>query len=138
MAAIFPASTDGGGQSFAFPDVCKTPAPPGPPLPLPYPNIAMLTDSSETSSKVKICNKKAVHKSSEVTRTSADEPGVAGGVVSSKDMGETKWKQGSSKVKIEGKDAVHLVCAAGHNGTNSNAPGGVQVAPSQTKVIVAP
>src|SRR5438105_1673281 len=107
MAAIFPASTDGGGQAFAFPDVCKTPAPPGPPVPIAYPNLGMLTDSSETSSKVKICNKKAVHKSSQITRTSGDEPGLAGGVVSGKNLGELKWKQGSSKVKIEGKDAVH-------------------------------
>ena len=29
-----------GGLSIAFPDVCKTPAPPAPPIPIPYPNIA--------------------------------------------------------------------------------------------------
>ncbi len=35
MAAIFPASTKGGGQCFAIPDVCLTPAPPAPPIPVP-------------------------------------------------------------------------------------------------------
>ena len=33
---------------------------------------------------------------------------------------------------------VHLTSMTGHNGTNANVPAGVQVAPSQTKVIVAP
>jgi len=39
---MFPASTKGGGQLFAFPDVCKVPAPPAPPIPTPFPNIGML------------------------------------------------------------------------------------------------
>ena len=139
MPAIFPASTDGGGQCMAFPDVCKTPAPPSPsPVPLPYPNVAMLTDAKETSGKVKICNKKTVHKGSEISRSSGDEAGTLGGVVSSKNMGEGKFKKGSSKVQIEGNDAVHLTSMSGQNGTNANIPPGAQVAPSQTKVLVSP
>ena len=33
-----PASTKGGGMSIVFPDVCKTPSPPEPFVPVPYPN----------------------------------------------------------------------------------------------------
>jgi len=36
---MFPASTYKGGAVAAFPDVCKTPAPPAPQVPAPYPNI---------------------------------------------------------------------------------------------------
>jgi hypothetical protein len=34
------------GMSMAFPDVCLTPAPPAPPMPIPYPNIAMSSDTA--------------------------------------------------------------------------------------------
>jgi superfamily II DNA helicase RecQ len=48
MVAIFPASTKGGGVCFAFPDVCLTPAPPAPPIPIPYPNIGQVSSASKT------------------------------------------------------------------------------------------
>ena len=35
-----------GGMSTVFPDVCKTPAPPAPPIPIPYPNIGKAADTS--------------------------------------------------------------------------------------------
>ncbi len=34
-----------GGMSMVFPDVCKTPAPPAPPVPIPYPNIGKSSDT---------------------------------------------------------------------------------------------
>ena len=34
------------GISIAFPDVCKTPAPPAPFVPIPYPNIAKSGDTA--------------------------------------------------------------------------------------------
>lgn len=36
---MFPASTHQGQAVHAFPDVCKTPAPPAPQVAVPYPNI---------------------------------------------------------------------------------------------------
>lgn len=36
---MFPASTHKGQAVLSFPDVCKTPAPPAPPVPIPYPSI---------------------------------------------------------------------------------------------------
>jgi hypothetical protein len=135
-----PASTNGDGQCFAFPDVCKTPSPAGP-VPIPYPNIAMLNQASggTVSSKVKIMGKKAATEATEITMSSGDEAGSVGGVVSNKIKGSAKFKQGSSKVKIEGKGAAYLGAMVGQNdGSNSNMPAGHQVAPSQTKVTVMP
>jgi hypothetical protein len=139
---MFPASTNGGGQCFAFPDVCKTPAPPAPFVPIPYPNIAMCTQASggSCSAKVKIVGKKAIIKGTEITLSSGDEGGTAGGgMVSSKFKGPAQYKKGSSHVKVEGKELCHLTSMVGQNGgSNANVPPGTQVAPSQTKVTVMP
>jgi|SRR6185295_2879243 len=137
---MFPATTNGGGQC-AIPgplDTCKTPSPGGP-VPLPYPNMATLSqaDGGTCSDKVKIMNNKACTVKTEITMSSGDEAGTAGGgVVSSKFKGPVTFKSGSAKVKIEGEKAVHATSTTGHNGTNANMPSGVQVAPSQTKVMV--
>lgn len=138
---IFGASTNGGGQCVIFPDVCKTPTPGGP-VPIPYPNIAMLTQISggTASSKVKIMGKKTATKDTEITMSSGDEAGNAGGgVVSNKFKGPAKCKKGSSKVKVEGKAIAYHTCMWGQNGgSNANHPAGIQVAPSQMKVTVNP
>lgn len=138
---MLPASTNGDGQCAAFPDVCKTPTPGGP-VPLPYPNIAMLTQASSgtLSSKVKIMGKKAATENTEISMSSGDEAGSAGGgVVSNKIKGSAKFKQGSSKVKIEGHGAAYHGAMVGQNdASNSNMPAGHQVSPSQTKVTVMP
>lgn len=137
---MFPATTNGGGQCFAFPDVCKTPSPAGP-VPIPYPNLAMPNQASGStcSSKVKILNKKVCTTKTEISMSSGDEAGTAGGVVSSKFKGAAKYKKGSGKVKVEGAPMVHLLSITAMNGgSNANMPPGFQVAPSQTKVLVMP
>lgn len=123
---------------MAFPDVCKTPAPPAPPVPIPYPNTAMLNQATKTSKKVKIMKKEAATTKTEIPKSMGDEAGVAGGVVSGRNMDKVKFMKGSMKVKVEGAPLIYLTSMTGHNGANANAPTGVQVAPSQTKVIVAP
>ena len=135
---MFPASTNGGGQCFAFPDVCKVPAPPAPPIPTPFPNIGMLTQAkgSSCSSKVKIKNKKVVTKKTEISRTSGDEAGTLKGMISSTNMDKAKYSAGVSKVKVEGNDIINQLKPSKHNGSSANAPPGMQVAPSQTCVIV--
>ncbi|MDX2440595.1 MAG: DUF4150 domain-containing protein [Desulfobacterales bacterium] len=138
MAAIYPASTKGGGQCFAMPDVCLTPAPPAPPVPIPYPNIGMVNQAKKTSTKVKFGGKEVVTKKSEISRSSGDEAGVNKGVVSGMNMDKVTFKSGSSKVKAEGQKVVHLTIMTGHNGSNANNPAGAQIVPSQTKVLIAP
>ena len=136
MAAVFPASTKGGGTAFYMPDVCLTPAPPAPPVPIPYPNTGMVNQTKKTAKKVKFVNKEVVTKKSEVSRSMGDEAGVNKGVMSGMNMSKVLFKKGSSKVKIEGQDCIRLTSMTGHNGSNANAPMGAQIAPSQSKVIV--
>ncbi|MEC7521044.1 MAG: PAAR-like domain-containing protein [Myxococcota bacterium] len=135
---MFPASTKGGGQAFAFPDVCKVPAPPAPPIPVPFPNIAMLTQANggTCSKKVKILNQPVVTKATEIPRTMGDEAGTLKGVSSGTNMDKATFKVGVSKVKVEGNDIVNMLKTTAHNGASANAPAGNVIAPSQTKVIV--
>lgn len=138
MPAIFPASTKAGGQCFGMPDTCLTPAPPSPPVPVPYPNTGMVNQVSKTSTKVKFAGKEVVTISSEVPRSMGDEAGVNKGIMSGMNMSKVTYKKGSMKVKIEGKDCIHLTSMSAHNGMSANMPAGAQIAPSQTKVIVSP
>jgi len=134
---MFPASTKGGGVCMGFPDVCKVPAPPAPPIPTPFPNIGQLAqaDGSTCTQKIKIENKPALTLKSEIPMTSGDEAGSAGGLVSGKIKGPVKFIKGSTKVIFEGTPAVFLTSMTGQNGSNANVPCGNQVAPSQAKVI---
>lgn len=135
---MFPAATNGGGQATAIPDVCQVPAPPGPNVPTPFPNVAMLNQASSStcSGRVRIANRKVCTVQTEIARTSGDEAGTAKGVVSGTQMGKAVFRSGVSRVQVEGHDiAVHLRPTA-HNGSNANAPAGAHVVPSQTAVIV--
>lgn len=136
---MFPATTNGGGQCFAFPDTCKTPAPPAPPVPVPYPNIGMPTDANPgtCSLKVLILNKQACTVMTQITRSSGDEAGVAGGVVSGMNLGPVSYLMGSTKVLVEGNPLVTQMSQTAHNGASANMPMGTQVAPSQVKVMAS-
>lgn len=135
---MFPVCTRAGGQGFAFPDVCKVPAPPAPPVPTPFPNIAMLNQANAgtCSKKVKVMNQPVITKMSEVTRTMGDEAGVAGGVSSGTNMDKATFKTGVTTVKVEGNDVINMLKPTAHNGASANAPAGSVIAPGQTKVVV--
>jgi hypothetical protein len=134
---MLPASSKGGGQCVAgAPDVCKTPSPAGP-VPVPYPNIGMVNQASGTCSKVLFQKKQSVTISSKIPSSKGDEPGTAGGVISNCNMGKIVYKKASSKVFAKGKKVSHVTSLTAHNGANANVPVGAQVAPSQTKVMVA-
>lgn len=124
---------------MAMPDVCKVPAPPAPPVPTPFPNIAMLNqaDGSTCSDRVRILNRKACTVRTEVSRTSGDEAGTLKGVVSNSTMGKAVFRQGSARVRVEGAALVTALKPTAHNGSNANAPAGSQLVPSQTTVIIS-
>ena len=63
------------------------------------------------------------------------EAGTLKGMVSSTNMDKVKRSMAYAKVKVEGAQIVTVMKMTGHNGSNSNAPPGQQLAPSQTKVI---
>ena len=123
---MFPASTKAGGQVFAFPDVCKVPAPPAPPIPTPFPNIGMCNqaDGGTCSQKVKILNQPVITKASEIPTTMGDEAGTLKGVSSGTNMDKATFKMGVSKVKVEGNDIVNLLKTTAQNGSSANAPAG--------------
>jgi hypothetical protein len=99
--------------------VCKTPSPAGP-IPIPYVNIAKTSDLADGSKKVKIEKNPAALKSSNLSMSSGDEPGSAGGIISSKIKGKATWATSSMDVKIEGKGAVRFLDVVQHNGNSFN------------------
>jgi hypothetical protein len=136
MPAIMSAATKAGGMYFAMPDVCLTPAPPAPPIPIPYPNLAQVASTDGAIDKVLIENKETVTEGSKVPNSSGDEAGVKGGVVSGKNMDQVQPKMFSSVVFAKGKKVVMLTSMSAHNGSSANMPAGAMIAPSQGKVIV--
>ena len=131
----------GSGMCMAMPDVCKTPTPPVGPVPIPYPNIAQLAmaNPGTCAMKVLIVNKPAATMQTIIMLSSGDEPGVAGGVVSSLFIGPAQFKLGSTVVMIEGSPAAYMGGMVGQNGVaNANNPAGSQIVPSQFVVDVAP
>lgn len=110
---------DGGTHVAGVPDVCKTPSPGGP-IPIPYPNMAMSSDLAEGTKKVKIQGAMAAHKSASISKSSGDEPGTIGGVVSNVNRGKMAFTLYSMDVKLEGENAVRFADMGPGNGNSYN------------------
>jgi uncharacterized protein DUF4150 len=106
------------GMSTAFPDVCKTPSPGGP-VPIPYPNIARSADSADTSTSVEVDGQPIMLKSSNFSKSSGDEPGSAGGVVSNVNRGKAMFVNYSFDVKVEGQNVPRKMDPMKQNGSGS-------------------
>ncbi len=107
-----------GGQSPVFPDVCKTPSPGGP-IPIPYPNIGMSSNTSKGAKKVKTDGKMPMVKGAKYSTSTGDEGGTAGGgVISSKIKGEAEFLMYSFDVKFEGKNVCRMGDPMFHNKKN--------------------
>jgi len=91
------------GISTAFPDVCKTPAPPAPFVPIPYPNIAMSSDTAMGTKKVKCDGEPIMIQGANFSKSSGDEAGSMGGMVSMTIKGKAEPTLFSFDVKAEGK-----------------------------------
>ena len=109
--------SDGISAAMA-PDVCKTPSPGGP-VPVPYPNIARSSTLSDGTKTVKTDGQMAAIKGSKYASSNGDEPGTAGGVVSSVNMKEAEWITFSFDVKMEGKSVCRLQDKMTHNRKNT-------------------
>lgn len=107
-----------GGKSPAFPDVCKTPAPPAPPIPIPYPNIGQSSDTSSGPSTVKTDGKMPMVKGAKYSKSSGDEPGTIGGILSSTNRSECEFMLYSMDVKFENKNVCRLGDSLFHNKKN--------------------
>lgn len=117
MLSIVNADTN--GTTIAFPDVCKTPAPPAPPVPIPYPNIAQSRDTAKGTKKVKVEGKPVCVKDSNFSMSTGDEAGSLGGVASNKFKGKAEFVNSSFDVKFEGKNATRTFDLMLHNQKNT-------------------
>ena len=104
-------------MSTVFPDVCKTPSPAGP-VPIPYPNIGQSSDTSDGPSTVKTDGEMPMVKGAKYSKSSGDEAGTAGGVLSSVNMKECEFMLYSFDVKFEGKNVCRLGDPLFHNKKN--------------------
>ncbi|NTX05916.1 DUF4150 domain-containing protein [Myxococcus sp. CA051A] len=110
---------DTNGNTIAFPDVCKTPSPAGP-VPIPYPNIAMSSDTAKGTKKVSVDGKPVCVEDSNFSTSSGDEAGSAGGgVASSKTKGKAEFVNYSFDVKFEGKSVARTFDLMLHNDKNT-------------------
>ncbi len=122
------------GISTWFPDVCKTPTPGGP-IPIPYPNIAMSSDTADGSSTVKVDGNPVMLKGSNFKMSTGDEAGSAMGVVSNKIKGKAEPVNYSFDVKIDGKNAFRLTDMMTQNaGSNPNGGPGTDVQPPKPAI----
>jgi uncharacterized Zn-binding protein involved in type VI secretion len=112
---------DSGGQAPSVPDFCKTPAPPGPPVPIPYPNLAKSSDTADGSTTVKMDGNPIMLKGSTFSTSTGDEAGTLKGVASNTNKGVAKFADYSFDVKVEGKNVPRLGDPMTNNGNGSNA-----------------
>ena len=111
-----------GGTVIFFPDVCLTPAPPAPPVPIPYPNVAMSSDTDQGSKNVKVDGNPIMLQDSKFSRSSGDEAGVSKGVISGANMGKAEFVNFSFDVKVEGKMVPRLLDPMIGNETSGKPP----------------
>lgn len=114
---------DGMTQTCPVPDVCKTPSPGGP-VPVPYVNVAQDSNLAKGTKKVTVEGKSVALQSSNLSTSTGDEAGTAGGgLISSKTQGKLTWATYSPDVKFEGKSVVRFLDICLHNGNQCNSGG---------------
>lgn len=92
------------GICFAFPDVRRTPTPAGT-IPMPYPNVAQLSQATGTSPNVNAGGKPVILEDSSIGSSSGGEPGSGGPVATPKDK-DCAFTSASKTVKANGKGVV--------------------------------
>lgn len=111
------------GIAMAPADLCLTPAPPGSPVPVPYPNIAQLADATGTSTDggepVYAGGKAILLADSEIPQSTGDQAGSAGGVTSGVTRGKATFTSSSTTVLVHGKGVVRFGDQTSQNGGNA-------------------
>jgi hypothetical protein len=113
-------NADSNGVTIAFPDVCKTPAPPAPFVPIPYPNIAKSGDMAQGTKQVTAGGNPICVKDSNFATSTGDEGGTAGGgMISAKIKGKAEFVNFSFDVQFEGKNVPRSFDLMLHNDKNT-------------------
>jgi uncharacterized Zn-binding protein involved in type VI secretion len=95
------------GICFAFPDVLKTQVPSVGEVPMPYPNVAQLSDADPVADDVNAGGRPVVHEDSKIGVSTGGEPGTSGGVVEpGAHLGACAFETFSQTVKVNGKGVV--------------------------------
>jgi hypothetical protein len=125
------------GVSTAFPDVCKTPSAPPPFVPIPYPNIAMSSNTQQGSPTVKVDGHPLCIKSSCFNPSSGDEPGSGGGVASNTFKNKAEFIMYSFDVSSDGEPVPRQLDQMLHNkGGTYNTPPAVEIQPPNVVVVM--
>ncbi|QSQ15001.1 DUF4150 domain-containing protein [Myxococcus landrumensis] len=98
-------------------DVCKMPTPGGP-VPTPYPNLALSSQTAQGSKSVQCDGHSIMLKNSSFRMSSGDEPGSLGGIKSNGIKGKAEPVSYSFDVKVEGKNVVRRSDPMTQNSTN--------------------
>ena len=93
----------GSAKSINFPCVGKTPGPPAPFVPVPYPNVSKGADTDKGSKKVLVEGKAVALKNKSVFSASVgnEAASAGGGIVTSKQKGKSNYFMYSMDVKFE-------------------------------------
>lgn len=113
-----PAHGNGMALSMNFPCVGKTPGPPAPFVPIPYPNISKGADTAQGAKKTKGHGKPIALKDQSVfSMSTGNEAATAGGgLVTSKLKGKSVYFMYSFDVKIEGMEVPRAFDIMAGNG----------------------
>ena len=120
------AKKDSNKSMGAMPDVCLSPpSPPAGPVPIPYPNFAMGSDTSGGTKQVKIKGQEAgIKNNSNYKKSKGNEAATRSfgmGVVSHALSGKMQHAAWSMDVKFEGKNVIRLLDLTTHNhGSQTN------------------
>jgi hypothetical protein len=87
-------------------------------LPIPYPNIGQASDTSQGPTSVKTDGQMPMVKGAKYMKSSGDEAGVAGGIISSVNMSECEFMLYSFDVKFEGNNVCRMSDPLFHNKKN--------------------
>jgi uncharacterized protein DUF4150 len=125
----------------ATPDVCLSPpSPPAGPVPIPYPNTAMASDTTDGSKSVKIKGKEAGLKNqSSYKKSMGDEAAtktLGMGVISHNIQGKMKFAAWSFDVQFEGLNVCRHMDLTTHNHMNTGqvpTVNGASMAPAATE-----
>ena len=124
---MMPSANRGAGLNLCAPDVCRTPPPPG--VPIPYPNFAPHCLGVPFSPKVNLCMLPALNIATKVPVTFGDDPGVLHPL--HKDPG--LFPVGAPNIFIDMIPAVHLTLPT--TGNAMNAPVGAHIIPNVVNVF---
>jgi hypothetical protein len=127
------ANTQMMGMDMGFPDVCLTPAPPAPPIPIPYPNIAMGPTAVPNCPTILIMAMPVHNLGTSIPMTNGDNGGLLTGVASATVMGPSRHLTGAFTVLFMGMPASRLTSMSLQNSTNCP---GARIVPSQPLVLL--